>query len=172
MATEVPGNFITAALWNAQVAALGNFTLSVPRFRGYQTTVQFLLDSTWVSLAIDTEDFDSDGGHSTTTNTSRYVCQVAGTYWLAGMAGFAGNATGNRAARLAVNGTAIHGTFVKVTAASTSTVGVPTFGYAALAVGDYVEVQATQNSGVVSPGLSTASSTDIASALAVHFISS
>lgn len=172
MATEVPGNFVTGALWNAQVGGLGNFALNVPRFRGYQTAAQSILDNTWVSLLIDTEEFDTEGGHSITTNTSRYTCQVAGTYLVSGAVGFVTNTTGNRAVRLALNGSAIHGTFVKTLPAAGGSSGLTTVGYAVMAVGDYVEVQGNQNSGTASPGLSTNNSTDVGCALACHWISS
>lgn len=168
MATEAPGNYITGALWNAQVAALGNFLMNPPRFRGYQATTQSCADNTWTSLNIDTEEFDTEGGHSNVTNTTRYTCQVAGTYLIVGASAFAGNATGNRAVRLTVNGNAIHGSFVKNAApTATHSAGCVTTAYAALAVGDYVEVQGLQSSGAA---LSTSSATDVGSALSVQWI--
>ncbi|WP_037616471.1 hypothetical protein [Streptomyces aureus] len=174
VATEVPGNFISAALWTAQVSATMNFlmgtgTNGVPRFRGYQTSVQSLADNTWTSLTLDTEAFDSDNGHSTSTNTSRYVVQVAGTYAVTGVAAFAANATGNRAARIAVNGTSIAGSFVKTLAATAShSSGVATHAQVACAVGDYIEVMGLQTSGAA---LNTSAASDVACAMGVWWIS-
>ncbi|MBY8341808.1 hypothetical protein JYK17_17400 [Streptomyces sp. KC 17012] len=174
IASESPGNFLTGALWNANVKAMGDFLLGasgngVPRFRGYQTSVQSLSDNTWTSLTLDTEAFDSDNGHSTSTNTSRYTVQVAGTYSVLGIAAFAGNATGNRAARITVNGTAVPGGFVKTLAATvTHSSAVATGAQVVCAVGDYIETQGLQTSGA---GLNTSAATDVACAMGVWWIS-
>jgi hypothetical protein len=170
MATETPGTYWTAALVNAQIRDPMNFLLGVPRFRGYAATTQSISDSTWTSLSIDTEVVDSDAGHSTVTNTSRYVCQVAGTYLLAGTSAFAANATGNRAARLAINGIAIPGSFVKTLAATvTHSSATLTTAIAPMSVGDYVEVQGYQSSG---SALSTSAASDVAPSLLAVWISS
>ncbi|MCX5285699.1 hypothetical protein [Streptomyces sp. NBC_00198] len=173
IATESPGYFITAALWMAQFAAAAQFSIGsgsngVPRFRGYQTSVQSLSDNTWTPLTLDTEAFDSDNGHSTSSNTSRYVVQVAGTYNILGHAAFTANATGNRAARINVNGTAIPGSFVKGLAATAShSSGVSTSAQAVCAVGDYIEVYGLHTAGTA---LNTAAGSDVACALGVFWI--
>lgn len=172
VATEVPGYFITAALWMAQFAAVANFSIGsgsngVPRFRGYQTSVQSLSDNTWTSLTLDTEAFDSDNGHSTSTNTSRYTVQVAGTYFVAGNAAFAANATGNRAIRIGVNGSPVVGSFAKTLASTAShSSGIATTAEVVCAVGDYIEVMGLQSSGAA---LNTSSATDVACAMGVFF---
>lgn len=172
--TEVPGNFITGAWQNAQVKALNDFLAGsaangVPRFRGYAATTQSIANNTWTSLNIDTEVYDSDNGHSTVTNNSRYTVQVAGTYLVTGSVGYAANATANRAIRFAVNGTAIAGSFVKCAPADTSgSTGLVTVAQVVCIVGDYIEVMANQNSGAA---LLTAAAGDVAPSLAVQWIS-
>lgn len=174
IATETPGNFLTGALWNANVKALGDFLSGsaangVPRFRGYQASAQSLADNTWTSLTIDTEVYDSDNGHSTTTSTSRYVVQVAGTYMVIAAVGFVANTSGNRAVRVAVNGASITGSFVKTTpATSTGSTGLVTACHVVCAAGDYIEAMGNQNSG---SALSTVTGTDVCSALDVQWIS-
>ncbi|MFD0393322.1 hypothetical protein ACFQ3Z_15940 [Streptomyces nogalater] len=121
IAAEAPGTYLTGALWNASVKAMGDWLMGsagngAPRFRAHQSTAQSLADNTWTSLTLDTEDYDSDNGHSTTTNSSRYTVQVAGTYLVIGSVGLVANATGARAVRLTQNGGAINGTFVKTPA--------------------------------------------------------
>lgn len=173
IATETPGNYLTGALWTANVKAMGDWLLGsgtngVPRFRGYQSSVQSLSDNTWTPLTLDTEVFDSDNGHSTSTNTSRYVVQVAGTYQIGGHSAFAANATGNRAARITVNGTPIIGSFVKTLASTAShSSGVATSAQAVCAVGDYIEVMGLQSSG---GALNTAAATDVACSMGVFWI--
>ncbi|MET7944333.1 hypothetical protein [Streptomyces sp. NPDC005302] len=173
IATEVPGNFLTAALWMAQAAAFAQFSIGsgangVPRFRGYQTSVQSLSDNTWTPLTLDTEQFDSDNGHSTSTNTSRYVVQVAGTYFVAGNSAFAANATGNRAVRIGVNGSPIIGSFAKTLASTAAhSSGIATTAEVVCVVGDYIEVMGLQSSGAA---LNTSSATDVACSLGLFWI--
>ena len=47
-----------------------------------RTTSQSLTASTWTAISFDAEDFDAAGGHSTSTNTSRYTAQASGKYRL------------------------------------------------------------------------------------------
>jgi len=174
IAQQSPGNYLTGALWNASVKAMGDFLMGsgsngVPRFSGYQNTVQSLADNTWTSLTIDTEDFDSDNGHSTSTNTSRYTCQVAGSYLVLGIASFAAGTVGNRAARLTLNGNNIKGSFVKLgSATSTHSSAIATARTVVMQVGDYVEVQGLQTSGAA---LNTSSATDVACSLSATWFS-
>lgn len=147
-ATAVAGNFLTSALWNAQVRDGVGFLVAPPSFRAYATVAQGLADGTWTSLSMDTEQFDGYGGHSTTVNTSRYTCQVAGIYMVTGVAAFMASSAGTRGVRLAVNGTPVAGTFVRAPATSTvSIMGLPISALVQMAVGDYVEVQGQQAGG-------------------------
>jgi hypothetical protein len=82
-AQESAGNLITGALWNASVYNGVTFLLNPPIFAGWQNTSQSL-STTAVAITMDSETADSYGGHSTTTNTSRYVAQVAGYYMVWG----------------------------------------------------------------------------------------
>ncbi|MFE5140302.1 hypothetical protein ACFRDV_21940 [Streptomyces fagopyri] len=174
IANESPGGFIAAALWMAQVAAIGNWVLGsgsngVPRFRGYATSAQSLSDNVWTSLNLDTEQYDSDNGHSTSTNTSRYTVQVAGTYRVAASVGYVANVTNNRAIRLAVNGNAVVGSFVKTTPANaTGSTGLVTTADIPCVVGDYIEAMGNQNSGAA---LNTVAASDVACSLTVAWIS-
>ncbi|MFJ5217162.1 hypothetical protein ACIP98_20870 [Streptomyces sp. NPDC088354] len=174
IAQETPGLYVTSALWNASVKAMGDYLMGsgsngVPRFRGYQASAQSLSDNTWAAITLDAEDFDSDGGHSTTTNPSRYVCQVAGTYLAIGTVGFVAGTVGNRAVRFLVNGSPIRGSFNKLQSASnTHSSGITAVSQLVLGVGDYVEVQGLQTSG---GALNTNVATDVDSCLGLQWIS-
>lgn len=170
MATPVPSNFLTAALWVANVKALGDFTLGPPRFSGYQAAAQSVADNTWTSLAIDTEIIDSDAGHSTVTNTSRYTATVPGTYLVIGTTGWNSNTTGLRRARLALNGAPIIGTGSGASAPATSGVNGQIVASLVVMNGttDYVEVQGNQTSG---GALTTNPNTDISPSLRVLWVS-
>src|SRR5690348_12981216 len=94
---EAPGNFNTAALFNAQVKALNDFLTAPPVFSGYATTAQSIPNANaMTALNFDTEVLDSDGGHSTVTNTSRYTATVPGTYLVFGFVGWANTSGGDR----------------------------------------------------------------------------
>ncbi|MEV7034642.1 hypothetical protein AB0N99_30975 [Streptomyces sp. NPDC093272] len=151
--TEVPGNFITSALWTAQVTALMNFLTGsssngVPRFKGYASSSQTLTTGTVdTPLTLDTEDYDSDNGHSTTVNTSRYTVQVAGTYVIMGTAAIATSATGNRKLGININGSNARGGVAQGAGLSTNSWCACVSTVQALNVGDYIELVAWQSSG-------------------------
>lgn len=167
--TEAPGNFNTAALFNAQVRDLNNFALAVPVFSGYQASSQAISNSTWTSITIDTERLDSDGGHSTVTNTSRYTATVPGLYLVFGTVAWAASGTGYRRTAVALNGSRPQGSAAGFDQAQVVQAG--TFAMALITmngVGDYVELQGQQNSG---GALSTAASSDFSASFGVVWVS-
>jgi len=172
---EVPGNFITAAWQNAQVKALNDFlagsgTNGVPRFKGYASSAQSLATGTTdIPLTLDTEDYDSDNGHSTTTNTSRYTVQVAGTYVIMGTAAIATSATGNRKLGINVNGVNARGGVVQSPGFASNSWCAVVCTTQALVVGDYVELVAWQTSG---GSLNTSATAGFGPVLALNWISS
>ena len=141
-ASEVPGNFITSALWNAQVFNGLTFLLNPPQFFGYQTSGQSLTSGAGTAVTLDTETIDTYGGHSTVTNSSRYTAQVAGTYLVSG--GTCVNGATSQtyiAAYFAKNGTELAGSRGMVPANSSHTYTVSAIAIpVVLAVNDYVEL--------------------------------
>lgn len=104
--------------------------------------------SSWTSLALDSTAVDTYGGHSNTTNNSRYVSQAPGYYSVSGAAAISSNATGWRGARVAKSGAAIQGGASELSpnaAGVTAFSGPPVITY--LNIGDYVESQGLQTSG-------------------------
>ncbi|MDI5965712.1 hypothetical protein [Streptantibioticus silvisoli] len=176
-ATEAPGNYITSALWNAQVQAtlqwmFGTGSNGVPRFKGYATVAQSVATGTTnVSILLDSEVYDSDGGHSTTTQTSRYTVQVAGTYLIHALGGFVSNTTGTRELGIMVNGVSIIGSTTQAGPPSTGNSWVGSMLTATqLNVGDYVEMQMWQSSGSTLATATTAT-TAFGPMLALQWIS-
>lgn len=141
-ASEVPGNFITGALWNANVYNGLTFLLNRPLFQGYQSTNLAIASSTAVAVPLDTETVDTYGGHSTTSNTSRYTAQVTGTYLVWGGASVNGATSQTYLAGfIGKNGTEVAGSRGMVPANSSHTYTVPTVAVpVVMAVGDYVEL--------------------------------
>lgn len=177
VATEAPGNYITGALWNAQVGATMNWLLGSgsngpPRFKGTASTVQTISSGSGgdTAITLDTELYDSDNGHSTTTNTSRYTIQVAGTYLILGTAAIDINSAGNRKCGININGSnALGGAFTGPSMASNTWVASVSVTQA-LVVGDYVELVVWQTSG--SNTLTTKVGGAFGPALICHWISS
>jgi len=128
-------------------AMIGSGKTVTPYARANNSTGPSIPNDTPTIVALPTETSDNDGIHDTVTNTSRLTCRTAGVYAIVGKLGFVANAVGIRRAVICVNGSTISGQGAQaVTVAGTAT-------YAAavevveLAVGDYVELQAYQNSG-------------------------
>lgn len=120
----------------------------MPAARVYHSANQTAPTSgTQLTLAFDSERFDTDTIHDTVTNNSRLTCRTAGVYQITGHISWAANATGARQLSIKLNGT----TFLAIaldpvaSAASLLIQGVTTLYQ--LAVNDYVELQALQTSG-------------------------
>ncbi|MFI8459019.1 hypothetical protein [Kitasatospora sp. NPDC085464] len=167
-ASEVPGNFITSALWNASVYSPLTFLLNPPTFVGYQSTSQSLSNSSWTPLNIDTVANDPYGGHSSTSNTSRYTCQPGAGGWYTACGVYAPNGNGNgfRAVKLQVNGTAVLGAAAYLPAMGPEMGLVTPVKDIFLKPGDYIEVCGWQSSG---GALGTALDSDLRTGLWVRF---
>lgn len=148
MPTEQPSNYNTSALFNATTKATADFLTNPPRFKGYATSAQALgTGTTFVPISLDSEEYDTDAGHSTVTNTSRYVVQVAGTYDITAILAFAVNGTGNRSVGITVNGLSPRGSVAQLPSLPTNSWCCGITCTTALAVGDYVEMIGWQTSG-------------------------
>lgn len=150
----VVGGLATSSEMNSYFRDPIAFLQNKPAARLRQTVAQILTTATYASITFTTEDFDDDpdgvGGHDNAVNTSRYTARYAGWYRLGGAVNFTSNATGIRACRWTVNGTAVN-----ASESIGQSVSVGGFGSSAVAraehvflnVGDYVELQGRQDSG-------------------------
>lgn len=147
--TWVAGEIVTAAYMNSNVRDAGNFFLSWPVFEGRQTVAQSIGNGTPTALSLDTEDIDTDNGHSTVTNTSRYTPATAGRFQLSGGVGWASNATGYRTGELWKNGSVLNGGGTVLPAVNGAQSRFPTRTLTTTANGstDYFELWVNQNSG-------------------------
>lgn len=146
---EVPGNTITSAWQNAQVKALSDFITAVPVFSGYASTAQAILGSNvMTALNLDIELLDSDGGHSTVTNTSRYTPTVPGLYLVIGSVGWTASATGDRRLQIGLNGASVIGSGVSLDPSQVVLCGMQTTALVTMnGTTDYVEVMAAHTAG-------------------------
>ncbi len=125
-----------------------------PSFVGCRLTNsvgQSISNATATNLTFNTEDFDTDGFHSTSTNTSRITIPSGkdGKYLLIGSMGWdSSNATGRRPIRFFKNGVEVTGAQVEMTAATNAfPAGTITTIVSAVAT-DYFEFNVYQNSGI------------------------
>jgi len=147
--TWVTGQVVTAAQLNANVRDGGNFFLSWPVAELRQTVAQSIANGTPTAVTFDTEDIDTDNGHSTVSNTSRYVGQTAGRFQVSGGVGFAASATARRSAQWFKNGSVINAgsAMVPATAANDMAVAARTMTVFLNGSTDFVELDAYQESG-------------------------
>jgi hypothetical protein len=118
--------------------------------RVYNSANISVANNSWQALTFDTERWDTDTIHSTTTNTGRLTCFTAGTYIIIGHASFAANVAGNRGLRFVADisdaTVYLHTQLGLGAFAAHNTVGgISTL--AQLSVDDYVTFEAYQNSG-------------------------
>lgn len=134
---------------NSRLCDPVEFLLNRPIFRGRSTASQSVGTGSWTSLALAAEDVDSADGHDNATNNTRYTAVYAGWYQVSCVVGtIAGNVTGRRGARFAVNGTLINASRCLLAATTASAIVMPgTTVVLYLNVGDYVEAQGFQDSG-------------------------
>lgn len=125
-----------------------SFLLNPPIANLYQNAAQTIATSTLTAISLDSTTTDTYGGHSNSTNNTRYTAQVAGWYWCYGQVAFSPNGTGNRLAGLSKNGSTIGQTFMAVQSATAANAGCAVTGYLLfLNAGDYVELIGYQGSG-------------------------
>jgi hypothetical protein len=154
MAT-VPNPRTWAALYNVQPADLNldlrdavNFLINPPCVQAHQASAQSIPNNTFTAVTLDT--VDQLGGGDTmwvTGSNTRFTAQTAGTYQISGQVTFVANATGERAAKFRLNGSAdVSEPIENPGAGGPTTVSLVAF-HLHLNVGDYIELMAYQNSG-------------------------
>jgi hypothetical protein len=117
----------------------------------YKSANQSVANNTGTAITFDTEVFDTDGYHSTSSNTSRITIPTGktGYYLISGTLSYAFNATGGRWCFVKKNGAAYIGSWSMqaATASGQWTAGAIS-NIAYLAAADYVEIFAEHTAGV------------------------
>lgn len=98
------------------------------------------------ALTFNSEYFDTDGMHSTVSDTSRITLVTAGTYLVGGNVYFNANATGIRRIQIQLNGATVIAYSAMDIDSSTAHIMTVSTIYA-FSANDYVELYAYQNSG-------------------------
>jgi hypothetical protein len=119
----------------------------------WKSANQSVANNTNTAITFDSESFDTDGFHSTSSNTSRVTIPAgkAGYYLITGTLSWAANATGGRWCYLRKNGSMVSAIAVPYAMQGSSASGVWTAGAFShignFAVSDYIELFAEQGSG-------------------------
>lgn len=147
--TWTAGEIVTAAFMNTNIRDAGNFLLGRPVAELRQAAAQSIATSAFVAFLLETEDLDTDNGHSTVTNLSRYTGATPGWYRFSGGTSYATNATGKRYALWGLNGTNVNGTHANIPAitGNPSHVAARTKHIQLNGTTDYVELLGFQDSG-------------------------
>lgn len=144
--TWTVGEQLTAAKLNTELRDAINFLLSPPTALLHGSGTQSLSNNTWTAINWANEQYDNDGGHSNSSSPSRFTAQTAGWYELTATGSWASGAGVLRGLKFRKSNSADYGELIG---------GLTSNGLAALhisasvqlAVGDYVEVFAYQDSG-------------------------
>ena len=132
----------------AQDAATKNYVdtnMTNEGARVYHNAAQTIANNTGTTLAFNSERYDTDVIHDTTTNNSRLTCKTAGKYLITVNLWWASSAVGDRSLCIKLNGTT-HIAIVRNTGTIRGQVNTTIYD---LAVNDYVEVIVLQTSGGV-----------------------
>lgn len=118
----------------------------VPACRVYQGSAQTISNITETTLLFDTEAFDSDTMHSTSSNTGRITFTTAGLYIVAATLGMASDVDGYREINFRVDGTTyIHTVrMMAINGASSYTHAMTLYRFTA---GQYVEMRIWHSAG-------------------------
>lgn len=119
---------------------------SSPAARVYNNANISINNDTATALTFNSERYDTDSIHSTSSNTGRLTCVTAGKYHASCSIRFAAHATGSREVYIRLNGSTAIADF----RIPTTSGGVPIIAFGTdydLAVDDYLEVMVRQNSG-------------------------
>lgn len=121
--------------------------ITPPSARVYHNAAQSIPNATLAALSFNSERFDTDSIHSTSSNTSRLTCNTAGLYLITGAVAFDANAAGIRSLRVRLNGaTYLANQQVNASGGGLDSMLTVSTLYQ-MAAGDYVEMVVYQNSG-------------------------
>jgi hypothetical protein len=102
--TVASGNVIDPA-WGNLVDTNLDFLANPPSCRVTKAALQTITTATATAILFDTERYDTDGMHSTSSNTSRITFTTAGLYTVGGNIRWQASSTGTREIYIRLNGT-------------------------------------------------------------------
>ena len=114
--------------------------------RVYNNADLTIATAEWTNLTFNSEDFDTDTIHDTSTNTDRLMCKSAGVYLAVFNARFDTNATGERQAQIRLDDTTPLSYMIAFSEATTNATFLLTV-VLELSVNQFLTVRVNQSSG-------------------------
>ena len=137
---------VRKAYIDSEISSALEALMIVPTAKVYHDTSQKIPHNSTTTLVFNSEYYDNDDIHDTSTNNSRLTCKTAGLYGIFACWKMTDSATGDRIINIVKNGTKAL-VRKRVRAASGGTTILPIYTEEPMAVDDYVEVTAYQDSG-------------------------
>lgn len=142
--TIAPGEPLPAAVVQ-QIRDNDEFLIDPPLCLVLSSVGQTIANNTATALTANTEVFDNDSMHSTTTNPERITIQTPGRYRFSTRIEFASSGTGTREIRFYKNSVSLGAAFAM--SPNAGTLVVTTYWEDVSAAGDYYHVSVVQTSG-------------------------
>lgn len=143
---ETRTNSLATIVANSIVQNLSNRT--IPQARVFHNTTQSLTSGVTTLLNYNSESFDNNSIHDTVTNNTRLTCKTAGVYHIVSTVDFAASAAGFiRTILFQLNGGTFIGNDIRPPVGGGFITRCTATCIYKLAVNDYVEVAALQDSG-------------------------
>lgn len=142
------GNLVTSTLWNVGPKNFNDFFSNRPLFNGLCTTANSIADNTWTAIPFNSNSIDTDGGHNTAVNNTRYTSQYSAWYWVKGSVAFAPTGVASRfESAIAVNGSTYAGASEFVMKQASDLASCSASALVRLTAGSYVEIWCRQHTG-------------------------
>jgi hypothetical protein len=144
--TTDPGDVLTAA-WCDQVRDNEEFLIDPPACSVFASGAQSVADDTGTDLTANSENFDNDSMHSTSSDTARITIQTPGRYLVFGQVVFAADADGRRALLFRVNNTTDYNVQAVLSVGAINSMAISGVRALTLAAGDYVTCRVVHTAG-------------------------
>lgn len=148
LATFYAGQRWRAADVNSQIRDAATFAYTAKSCRATSAGTPSIPDATWTALTLGSESFDTDGWHSTSSNTDRITPTLAGIYRVEIQVAFEPDPAGMRGVRILKNGsTKVGGVQLPASPAGTMTLLYAATTMNANGTTDYFSTECYQTSG-------------------------
>lgn len=143
------GATLSEAIWDRMASCLDFLGGSSGAYSAYanNSAAQSVNNNTNTVLSWNSEFYDTESMHSTSSNTSRITVPVSGIYLAMGQVAFAANATGQRLARIISDGAVTWGASSVPANSGSYVTYVQVQALLNLSASSYIELQVYQDSG-------------------------
>ena len=141
---------VAPASWGDQIRENLEFLIDPPACSVNHSTNQSVPNATVTALLADTEQFDNDSMHSTSSNTSRITIQTGGRYLIFATVRTGSNQTGHRQVQIRANGDQVNSAYNigRHDAAGDASTVISGSRALVLSAGEYVECTLEHNAGI------------------------